>query len=373
MNDKPPSGQRLLLLALHRVGGQAPSAAVVRAATELDPSTDPKRIRERVASALSNAVKAGLVVRDSEAGTYSMTDAGRASLASPPTRLRRRPQLLASFIDNPAPPPPGRVGSGYVGHLLDGELVSLYGEVLAEARRREILKTGGFIGEWAEVLVEHALRGSRPGPSEKGWDVFVPDTAGPSTDSSGVAGRRVQVKARHVWDPARDGQFELGSISTRGPEMASSFEDLAIVLFNEQMGVQLGVLIDVKTLAAIHGTQAAIIARDSIVYHPAARDITATLRQVAAELGARRPDLSVRDWNEAARRVVPTLPDGSRVTALGFPHPDADDPEERQTYRGVLVWSQNPYTHTWDAYVETAHGTSQIDARTLVVDTLPGQ
>ena len=79
-----------------------------------------------------------------------------------------------------------------------GELLALSRAILAELRRRGVIRTGNApAGDYAELLVRVATGGELAANSQKSWDVKTPD------------GERLQVKARVVTNPKR-----LGSASS---------------------------------------------------------------------------------------------------------------------------------------------------------------
>lgn len=73
------------------------------------------------------------------------------------------------------------------------QLLGQYAAILAELRRRGVVRTGNApLGDYAEGLVAGAYGGELQPNSNKSFDVLTPD------------GRRVQVKARTVGDADRD-------------------------------------------------------------------------------------------------------------------------------------------------------------------------
>ena len=55
------------------------------------------------------------------------------------------------------------------------ELLKLYAGILAELRRRRIVRTAnGPVGDYAELLVAELVSGELAGTSEKSWDVLTP-------------------------------------------------------------------------------------------------------------------------------------------------------------------------------------------------------
>ena len=152
------------------------------------------------------------------------------------------------------------------------ELLSSYREVLAELRRREIVRTGNApTGDYAETLVKVAFRGELAPNSEKSWDVLTP------------LGEKLQVKSRLLDDPTKSKQRQLSPIRSWG------FDYLAIVLFDSTYRVWRAVKIPADLVRGT-GTHSdwvngeLIIARDSLLEHPQAEDLTGLLRKTADAL-----------------------------------------------------------------------------------------
>ncbi len=95
-------------------------------------------------------------------------------------------------------------------------LLSTYSSILAELRRREILRTNNP----AEYLTAQTLSGELQENSRKSMDVVLED------------GRRLQVKARVVYNPRNAGQRQLS------PFRSFDFDDAVIVLFNGEYGIR---------------------------------------------------------------------------------------------------------------------------------------
>lgn len=99
--------------------------------------------------------------------------------------------------------------------LSTSELLSSYRGVLAELRRREIVRTGNApTGDYAETLVKVAFQGELAPNSEKSWDVLTPSR------------EKLQVKSRLLDDPNKSKQRQLSPIRSWG------FDSLVIVLFD---------------------------------------------------------------------------------------------------------------------------------------------
>jgi hypothetical protein len=156
--------------------------------------------------------------------------------------------------------------------LSTSDLLSSYRGVLAELRRREIVRTGNApTGDYAETLVKVAYGGELAPNSEKSWDVLTPD------------GQKLQVKSRLLDDPTKSKQRQLS------PIRSWSFDSLVIVLFDSTYRVWRGAKVPA---ALVRGTGThsdwvngeLIIARDSLLLHRSAEDITRRLQETAAAL-----------------------------------------------------------------------------------------
>ncbi|HVM33829.1 MAG TPA: hypothetical protein VM784_00590 [Actinomycetota bacterium] len=152
------------------------------------------------------------------------------------------------------------------------ELLASYREVLAELRRREIVRTGNApTGDYAETLVKVAFNGELAPNSEKSWDVLTPE------------GEKLQVKSRLLDDPSRSKQRQLSPIRSWG------FDHLVAVLFESSYRVWRAAMIPTELIRGsgrhsdwVNGQL--IIARDSLLDHPQARDISDLLRRTARGL-----------------------------------------------------------------------------------------
>lgn len=152
------------------------------------------------------------------------------------------------------------------------ELLRSYRGVLAELRRREIVRTSNApTGDYAETLVKVAFSGELAPNSEKSWDVLTPD------------GEKLQVKSRLLDDPAKSKQRQLSPIRSWG------FDYLAIVLFDSTYRVWRAIKIPADLVRGT-GTHSEwvngelLIARDSLLDHPQAKDLTGLLRKTAESL-----------------------------------------------------------------------------------------
>lgn len=148
------------------------------------------------------------------------------------------------------------------------ELLQLYGAILHELAVRQIIRTvNSPTGDYAEYLVRAALNGELAPNSEKSWDVLTPE------------GRRVQVKCRIVASPLNRGQRQLSVIRS------FDFHDLAIVLFNPDYSIMVGVVIPVevaksKSVYRPYVNGYVLFATDSLLHDPSAIDIGHKLRAV---------------------------------------------------------------------------------------------
>jgi len=104
--------------------------------------------------------------------------------------------------------------------LTIGELLALSRRILAELRRRGVIRTGNApAGDYAELLVQRATIGKLAPNSQKSWDVM--------TD----AGERLQVKARVVANTKKHGERQLS------PFRSWDFDAAVIVLFADDFRV----------------------------------------------------------------------------------------------------------------------------------------
>lgn len=101
-----------------------------------------------------------------------------------------------------------------------GDLLALSRGILAELRRRGVIRSGNApAGDYAELLVQRATEGELAPNSQKSWDVQTP------------AGERLQVKARVVTDPNRRGERQLSAFRSW------DFDAALIVLFDDEFRV----------------------------------------------------------------------------------------------------------------------------------------
>jgi hypothetical protein len=110
--------------------------------------------------------------------------------------------------------PPSSDPDGLTGRSI-AQLFRLFAAVLAELRRREVVRSANApVGAYAELLVAKLTGGALAAPSEKSWDALTP------------TGERLQVKARLVGSQPRPGQLELS------PFRSFDFDAAIIVLLS---------------------------------------------------------------------------------------------------------------------------------------------
>jgi hypothetical protein len=101
-----------------------------------------------------------------------------------------------------------------------GELLALSRRILAELRRRGIIRSGNApAGHYAELLVQRATGGELAPGSQKSWDVQTAD------------GERLQVKTRVVTNPGAAGERQLSVFRSW------DFDAAVIVLFDDEFRV----------------------------------------------------------------------------------------------------------------------------------------
>ncbi len=117
-----------------------------------------------------------------------------------------------------------------LGELTVGELLSLSRAILAELRRRNVIRTGNApAGDYAELLVQRAVNGELAPNSQRSWDVLTPD------------GERLQVKARVVTDPGARGERQLSVFRSW------DFDAALVVLFDDEFRVWRATRLPVET------------------------------------------------------------------------------------------------------------------------------
>ena len=92
------------------------------------------------------------------------------------------------------------VGADALAALSVGELLALSRGILAELRRRGVIRSGNApAGDYAELLVQRATQGELAPSSQKSWDVQTPTA------------ERLQVKARVVTNANARGERQLSA------------------------------------------------------------------------------------------------------------------------------------------------------------------
>jgi hypothetical protein len=118
--------------------------------------------------------------------------------------------------------------------LTTGELLALSRGILAELRRRGVIRSGNApAGDYAELLVQRATDGELAPNAQKSWDVETP------------TGEHLQVKARVVPNPKAPGERQLSVFRSW------EFDAAVIVLFDDEFrvwrAVRLRVAFEVET------------------------------------------------------------------------------------------------------------------------------
>jgi hypothetical protein len=77
------------------------------------------------------------------------------------------------------PEKPDAASADSLGELAVGELLSVSRRVLAELRRRGVIRSGNAPpGDYAELLVQRATDGELAPNSQRSWDVLTPRGSG---------------------------------------------------------------------------------------------------------------------------------------------------------------------------------------------------
>jgi hypothetical protein len=120
-----------------------------------------------------------------------------------------------------------------LGSFSVGELMGLSRRILAELRRRGVIRSGNApAGDYAELLVQRATGGELAPNSQKSWDVRTPE------------GERLQVKARVVTNPRIAAERQLSVFRSW------DFDSALIVLFDNDFQVWRATHIPVDILKA---------------------------------------------------------------------------------------------------------------------------
>jgi hypothetical protein len=174
------------------------------------------------------------------------------------------------------------------------ELFRLYRGILAELRRRKIVRTENApAGDYAEYLVAAAFGGELAGNSEKSYDILSADQ------------ERLQVKARVVSVPPKSAQLQLS------PFRSFEFDAAVIVLLSDiDYSVWWAVKVPEKVVKTVgtynsHVNGRILFARKELLKRSGAVDVTNRLRSV--QLAQR---------NSTSTNIsTPGLPAGSTGTA----------------------------------------------------------
>jgi hypothetical protein len=120
-----------------------------------------------------------------------------------------------------------------LGEMTVGELLSFSRAILAELRRRGVIRTGNApAGDYAELLVQRATSGELAPNSQKSWDVLTSD------------GERLQIKARVVTDPRKRGERQLSVFRSW------EFDAAVVVLFDDEFRVWRAARLPIETFQA---------------------------------------------------------------------------------------------------------------------------
>jgi len=120
-----------------------------------------------------------------------------------------------------------------LGEMTVGELLSCSRAILAELRRRGVIRTGNApAGDYAELLVQRATSGELAPNSQKSWDVLTSD------------GERLQIKARVVTDPRKRGERQLSVFRSW------EFDAAVVVLFDDEFRVWRAARLPIETFQA---------------------------------------------------------------------------------------------------------------------------
>jgi hypothetical protein len=120
-----------------------------------------------------------------------------------------------------------------LGEMTVGELLSFSRGILAELRRRGVIRTGNApAGDYAELLVQRATDGELAPNSQKSWDVLTSE------------GERLQIKARVVTDPRKRGERQLSVFRSW------DFDAAVVVLFDDEFRVWRAARLPIETFQA---------------------------------------------------------------------------------------------------------------------------
>lgn len=151
--------------------------------------------------------------------------------------------------------------------LKTAELLALSRGILAELRRRGVIRSGNApAGDYAELLVQRATGGALAPNSQKSWDVESPER------------QRLQVKARVVTNASTAGERQLSIFRSW------DFDAAVIVLFDDGFRVWRATLLPVEILERAsrfieHVSGFRVMATDQLLDR--GEDWTGRLREVA--------------------------------------------------------------------------------------------
>jgi hypothetical protein len=153
-----------------------------------------------------------------------------------------------------------------LGEVSVGELLSLSRAILAELRRRQVIRSGNApAGDYAELLVLRAAGGELAPNSQQSWDVLTSEN------------ERLQVKARVVADPKVRGERQLSVFRSW------DFDAAVVVLFDDSFRARRAARLPVETLKAAarfseHVRGSLVLATDALLER--GENWTERLRQV---------------------------------------------------------------------------------------------
>ena len=186
------------------------------------------------------------------------------------------------------------------------ELFQLYRAILAELRRRKVVRTENApAGDYAEYLVAAAFGGRLAANSEKSYDVLSVD------------GERLQVKARVVSAPPKAAQLQLS------PFRSFDFDSAVIILLSS---VDYALWKAAKIPAAVvqaagvhsnHVNGTIVFARADLMDHAEAVDITEAIRAVQTT-SIPEPVISDEKMSDPGTHVQRTPSRSGKTVQIGY-------------------------------------------------------
>ncbi|MDQ6617383.1 MAG: winged helix-turn-helix domain-containing protein [Actinomycetota bacterium] len=231
-----------VLAALHNLGGSATNTELLqRVADDLGLSEEDRTrphgdgsvtwLYYRLAWARTRLRMDG-IIRNAGRGQWAFA---AHPMAEPPAR--RRPLGSLGSQAHPAAAAPITVPVD-IQQMTLPELLWMSRAVLRELVNRNVLRSmNAPAGDLAEWLMTSLLGGKLEPTSQKGWDLTY--------RRDGEQTVRVQVKARVVANPNDPGQRQLSVFRSL------DFDELAIVLFNGDLGIWTSVLLPVGALKGL--------------------------------------------------------------------------------------------------------------------------